>query len=362
MRKVKDFEWDASCQQAFEELKNYLAKLPLLVKPCQGDTLCLYLTTTPQAIPRSGVPLDEIEVEVAADSAKVAVEGAGVPLAEVVFVAPREEIEFIKPHDMDGVEVAADACGSEMGRPDSGRVNTATSPGSQIAGTGGPGYEAAANTTTYLGSQIAGHDDRAMAFILPKTIIREIEKQLRSFLWKGSNGGDMQKFHGNRLHTHSVWTVSDRTVSWGWRKLIRLRGMLQPFIEYKIGSGSSFSLWYDPWHELGPLILRFPMGPRHTDTLPIASLNTIILEGSWCWPPITNMESVEITHSLPIIYGGEDQIIWTAQGGTFSPASAYAIFPPPGPTVVFTTVRHFQDSSASLHSLAGHSWETVYFR
>ncbi|KAL0416471.1 UNVERIFIED_CONTAM: hypothetical protein Slati_3479000 [Sesamum latifolium] len=26
LRKVKDFEWDASCQQAFEELKNYLAK------------------------------------------------------------------------------------------------------------------------------------------------------------------------------------------------------------------------------------------------------------------------------------------------------------------------------------------------
>ncbi|KAL0456070.1 UNVERIFIED_CONTAM: hypothetical protein Slati_0946200 [Sesamum latifolium] len=50
LRKVKNFEWDISCQQAFEELKNYLAKLPLLVKPCQGDTLYLYLSTTPQAV------------------------------------------------------------------------------------------------------------------------------------------------------------------------------------------------------------------------------------------------------------------------------------------------------------------------
>ncbi|KAL0373909.1 UNVERIFIED_CONTAM: hypothetical protein Sradi_3306600 [Sesamum radiatum] len=138
---------------------------------------------------------------------------------------------------------------------------------------------------------------------------------------------------GFMLRTHSIWTVSDRTGSWGWRKLIRLRVILQPFIEYKIGSGASFSLWHDPWHELGPLILRFPMGPRHTDTLPIASLNTVIMEGSWCWPPITNMESIEITHSLPIIYGGEDQIVWTTRGGTFSPALAYAIFHPPGPTV-----------------------------
>ncbi|KAL0290508.1 UNVERIFIED_CONTAM: hypothetical protein Sradi_7048200 [Sesamum radiatum] len=36
--------------QAFKELKNYLAKLPLLVKPCQGDTLYLSLSTTPQEV------------------------------------------------------------------------------------------------------------------------------------------------------------------------------------------------------------------------------------------------------------------------------------------------------------------------
>ncbi|KAL0344389.1 UNVERIFIED_CONTAM: hypothetical protein Sangu_1326300 [Sesamum angustifolium] len=46
LRKAKNFEWDASCQQAFEELKSYLAGLPLLVKPCQEDTLYLYLSTT----------------------------------------------------------------------------------------------------------------------------------------------------------------------------------------------------------------------------------------------------------------------------------------------------------------------------
>ncbi|KAL0444965.1 UNVERIFIED_CONTAM: hypothetical protein Slati_2219200 [Sesamum latifolium] len=113
----------------------------------------------------------------------------------------------------------------------------------------------------------------AMEFILPKTIIREIEKRLRSFLWKGPNGGGYAQvswhqvcrpikegglgirdlhalnrglmsrhlwriiladrtslwvdwiFH-YRLRTHSVWTVSDRSGSWGWRKLIRLREIL----------------------------------------------------------------------------------------------------------------------------------------
>ncbi|KAL0448710.1 UNVERIFIED_CONTAM: hypothetical protein Slati_1427400 [Sesamum latifolium] len=50
LRKARTFEWDASCQRAFEELKNYLAGLPLLVKPSPGDTLYLYLSATPQAV------------------------------------------------------------------------------------------------------------------------------------------------------------------------------------------------------------------------------------------------------------------------------------------------------------------------
>ncbi|KAL0411771.1 UNVERIFIED_CONTAM: hypothetical protein Slati_3766800 [Sesamum latifolium] len=32
-----------------------------------------------------------------------------------------------------------------------------------------------------------------MAFLLPKGVIREMEKQLRLFLWKGSNGGEYSK-------------------------------------------------------------------------------------------------------------------------------------------------------------------------
>ncbi|KAL0434466.1 UNVERIFIED_CONTAM: Pro-Pol polyprotein [Sesamum latifolium] len=49
LRKARTFEWDASCQRTFEELKNYLAGLPLLVKPSPGDTLYLYLSATQQA-------------------------------------------------------------------------------------------------------------------------------------------------------------------------------------------------------------------------------------------------------------------------------------------------------------------------
>ncbi|KAL0447794.1 UNVERIFIED_CONTAM: hypothetical protein Slati_1907300 [Sesamum latifolium] len=39
LRKAKTFEWGTPCQLAFEELKAYLARLPLLVKPSPGETL-----------------------------------------------------------------------------------------------------------------------------------------------------------------------------------------------------------------------------------------------------------------------------------------------------------------------------------
>ncbi|KAL0439710.1 UNVERIFIED_CONTAM: hypothetical protein Slati_2454000 [Sesamum latifolium] len=95
-----------------------------------------------------------------------------------------------------------------------------------------------------------------------------------------------------RLRNLSVWTISDRTGSWGWRKMVRLRDWLQPFVAYKIGNGSSFSLWHDPWHTLGPLIIQFPLGHGTLD----------------------------------------------GRGGSFSSAAAYDVFCPPGPKVSWSSL------------------------
>ncbi|KAL0439397.1 UNVERIFIED_CONTAM: hypothetical protein Slati_2422700 [Sesamum latifolium] len=50
LKKVKSFEWTEECQQAFEDLNVYLAKLPLLVEPIPGNTLYLYISSTFQAV------------------------------------------------------------------------------------------------------------------------------------------------------------------------------------------------------------------------------------------------------------------------------------------------------------------------
>ncbi|KAL2228524.1 UNVERIFIED_CONTAM: hypothetical protein Sindi_1832100 [Sesamum indicum] len=130
----------------------------------------------------------------------------------------------------------------------------------------------------------------ASAFILPKAIIKQIEKRLRTFLWKGTStsgyakvawkdvckpikeGGQGIKDIGilnrsliakklcdvircdrtsiwvewlkqTRLHNTSIWIINEKGGSWGWRKLLRLRSYILPMTEFLIGEGRSFYLW-----------------------------------------------------------------------------------------------------------------------
>ena len=107
----------------------------------------------------------------------------------------------------------------------------------------------------------------------------------------------------------SIWTIPDHKGPWGWRKLLRLRTWIRSIVEYRIGDGSEFYLWKDPWHTLGPLIDRFPRGPSRLGLHENATLNSVIHENQWQWPLITDMERLEITHTLPRIDGGSDRII-----------------------------------------------------
>ncbi|XP_073041970.1 uncharacterized protein [Primulina eburnea] len=50
LRKAKKFEWDGECTKAFEDLKTYLAELPILVKPSVGEQLYVYLSATEAAV------------------------------------------------------------------------------------------------------------------------------------------------------------------------------------------------------------------------------------------------------------------------------------------------------------------------
>ncbi|KAL0295423.1 UNVERIFIED_CONTAM: putative ribonuclease H protein [Sesamum calycinum] len=188
---------------------------------------------------------------------------------------------------------------------------------------------------------------------LPKGVIRAVEKKMRNFLWKGNsvvgypkvawsdvcrpieegglgirdilalNKALMSRHLWNVIqnnqssiwvkwitHTHlrhkSVWTVDLKGGSWGWRKLLRLRSALIPYIEFKIG-------------------------PSRTNIPKETKLSAVLVDGEWSWPPIMDLECIEILHLLPTIHNGNDSILW--RGGEFNTKVVYDIFRIPGPIV-----------------------------
>ncbi|KAL2226583.1 UNVERIFIED_CONTAM: hypothetical protein Sindi_2017000 [Sesamum indicum] len=225
----------------------------------------------------------------------------------------------------------------------------------------------------------------ASAFILPKKVINEIEKRLRTFLWKGTTTSGYPKvawkdlcrskdegglgfkdicslnralmtkklcdvircnrtsiwvewLYQGRLRDTSIWTVGEWGGSWGWRKILRLRNFLWTMVDYQIGDGRRFYLWQDPWHHLGPLNTTFPRGPRLLGLEESYRLSAVIQGGDWHWPPITDFECMEMTHTLPTIHGGEDRIIWRFEHGQPTTQALYRLFDPPGPKVDWSSL------------------------
>ncbi|KAL0277975.1 UNVERIFIED_CONTAM: Transposon TX1 uncharacterized protein [Sesamum radiatum] len=127
----------------------------------------------------------------------------------------------------------------------------------------------------------------AMAFILPKGIIKEMIKRLRTFLWKGTSDYGYPKVAWEavcrpidegglgikdilalnralmskhlwavikqdrtsiwvdwiiqvRLRDCSIWTAKENKGAWGWRKMLSLRNSLMSHIHYRVGSGNPF--------------------------------------------------------------------------------------------------------------------------
>ncbi|KAL2235680.1 UNVERIFIED_CONTAM: hypothetical protein Sindi_1300200 [Sesamum indicum] len=189
----------------------------------------------------------------------------------------------------------------------------------------------------------------ASAFILPKAIIKQIEKRLRTFLWKGTSTSGYAKIAwkdvckpikegGQGIKDIGILNRSliakklcdvircDRTSIW-------VECSILPMTEFLIGEGRSFYLWKDPWHHLGPLIARYLLGLDES-----AKLQVVINEGQWQWPFITDLECMEIIYMLPQIHGGDDRINWRFSEGRPTTQSLYRLFCPSGPKVGWSSL------------------------
>ncbi|KAL0295648.1 UNVERIFIED_CONTAM: putative ribonuclease H protein [Sesamum calycinum] len=221
------------------------------------------------------------------------------------------------------------------------------------------------------------------AFILPKGVLKTLEKKMRQFLWQGSAGRGNAKvaweviskpkeegglgirrltatnqalmlkqlwrilqndgtsiwvdwIQRYRLRHSTIWTFNGALGSWGWKKMLKLRPLFQRGVIYQIGDGSSFSLWQDPWHERGPLCFIFPQGPEAIG-LPLSSpLSSVIRRHQWCWPASTDTEFIGLTSQLPPLHSSAaDSISWRSSSGKFTVSAAVSLLQPTTPRVLW---------------------------
>ncbi|XP_021979653.1 uncharacterized protein LOC110875758 [Helianthus annuus] len=173
----------------------------------------------------------------------------------------------------------------------------------------------------------------AAVFSLPASIIKNIERIMKDFLWhqgslgsnkakvawkdvclpKSEGGLDIRKvldvnkalmtFHihsivsgrkslwvewiyAHRLRGRSFWDVKvPQNSSWGWRKILSFRSSVRKFFWKQIGNGESTSLWHDTWCLHCPLS-RY-ISPRNMSQQGFSidsKVADVVGNGIWSWP------------------------------------------------------------------------------
>ncbi|KAK4384493.1 hypothetical protein Sango_3056000 [Sesamum angolense] len=152
------------------------------------------------------------------------------------------------------------------------------------------------------------------AFILPKGVLKTLEKKMRQFLWQGSAGREMRRMTALR---------------YGWIGFNDTGSDTRQ-------SGHSM----DPWHERGPLCFIFPQGPEAIG-LPLSSpLSSVIRRHQWCWPALTDTEFIGLTSQLPPLHSSAvDSISWRSSLGKFTVSAAVSLLQPTTPRVLWRKIR-----------------------
>lgn len=198
-------------------------------------------------------------------------------------------------------------------------------------------------------------------FILPRRVILEVEKQLRAFLWTGTDtnlsgakvnwdtvclpkqeGGlgikDLQIWneaavaknlwrcfvdtkslwikwvHAYRLRGDGIWNINTpASCSWSWRKLLHIREQVRPHIIHKVGNGTNTLLWHDNWHPFGPLLPRY--GERIVQEANSGLRDRVAIyvqNGAWRWPLPRSPDLAEIFETGNSVSTSlePDKVIW----------------------------------------------------
>ncbi|GJT69750.1 hypothetical protein Tco_1029036 [Tanacetum coccineum] len=110
-------------------------------------------------------------------------------------------------------------------------------------------------------------------------------------------------------------------MSWGWRKLLKLRPMIRDFIWSSIGDGSKVSMWFDMWCNSSPLYnIIYARDIARAGFSLASKVYECIHGGLWSWPndwlvkyPILNFIPVPVLNEAK-----SDVLEWRKSDGSYT--------------------------------------------
>ncbi|GJZ87926.1 DNA helicase [Tanacetum coccineum] len=173
----------------------------------------------------------------------------------------------------------------------------------------------------------------ASMFILPSSLILELEQLMRGFLWcqgemkkgkakvawevvclpKKEGGLGIRRLdifnkalisshiwsilsgkeslwvkwiHTYKLKGRSFWDTPSRgNMSWGWRKILQVRHLVRPIFRSHIGNGNRTFAWHDHWSSLGPLSSVVSNRDIYSAGFHLnAKVSELTMLNAWKWP------------------------------------------------------------------------------
>ncbi|GJV15420.1 reverse transcriptase zinc-binding domain-containing protein [Tanacetum coccineum] len=119
--------------------------------------------------------------------------------------------------------------------------------------------------------------------------------------------------HEYKLKGRNFWDFPMRgNMSWGWRKILKLRPIIRKFIWSKIGNGRNTSLWFDTWADFEPLAAQISPRDIVRSGLSLQSkVQDVIHHGLWVWPQELLVKYPFLNnYNTPIRDDARDTLVW----------------------------------------------------
>lgn len=156
---------------------------------------------------------------------------------------------------------------------------------------------------------------------------------LTKYIWYIADGKDtlwVKWINTYKLKGRSIWVINEEANdSWGWRNMLRLRQEIRVRLVKVLGDGDNTSVWFDSWSTFGAINNyityrdlykeRFKMGMTVKEFVEVSN-------GKWPREWVTKLPVHEVNHNIVLASNQLDRLMWRSNDGIlrkFSVKQAY---------------------------------------